>query len=111
MTERDVIAGVLGPHCGIDSDWCSCGWKQTAQQESEGYMWEHHVTDALIAAGVTMPALCGDRAGWGVRTADVHQCTDSVGRMFWRDTYDRRVDVGTWKPEEDDEWPIGEVTG
>lgn len=116
---RDVIAGVLAKCC-------------TSTYTEGGELWAvdvgtislHYLADALLAAGVTVPeppepsAVCGAQAVIaGIEfecdrephTELVHECTDGVGVMRWRDSDDGPVVA--WVHDDSDGWPIGEVIG
>ena len=72
LSARDVIAGVLGEHywgsfrTGTRFEYrCWCGWTPVRPREQS----EHfaHLTDALIAAGVTVPVEdCKDGCMWRI---------------------------------------------
>lgn len=56
MSDRDRLAAVIYEHfsCTVDCE-CDCGWKpESLTNDLTEY--SEHVADALIAAGVTMPA-------------------------------------------------------
>lgn len=94
---RDVIAGVLGEHYW-GNFWtrtrfeyrCRCGWTPVRPREQSGHFAHHfaHLTDALIAAGVTMPAppAIPDRAFTDDYGRRWEWCGGTDGTWAWRIT-------------------------